>query len=86
MTWQDLVFSVGGILFMIALLPALWGSKPPKSTCAMTGATLTAFTLCYGTLGLTYACVTTALTSLLWFLLLVQQLRAKSAKVWPTTS
>lgn len=73
MKLQDLVFSAGAILFVIALLPALWQtSKPPRFTCAMTGATLGVFAFTYLTLHLTYASVTTAVTSLLWFTLLVQ--------------
>lgn len=74
MIWQDVLLMFGGFGFVVALIPAVRSqSKPPRSTCAMTGGILALFCLAYATLGLWLAFIATAITSTLWFVLLLQQ-------------
>jgi hypothetical protein len=76
MIWQDAVFSVGSIVFAIALVPAtLHKDKPPLTTSIPTALVLGIFGLTYTTLNLWYSAATTAMTCLLWTILLVQKLR-----------
>ena len=70
----DAVFTVGSLLFIAALLPAVWSeSKPPRATCALTAGVLAAFAVTYLTLGLTFSAVTTGMTCCLWTVLLLQR-------------
>jgi hypothetical protein len=72
--WQDLIFCIGSILFIVGLIPSVRGKqKPPKSTCVITGLTLLTFAITYATLGLWLSFITTLITSTMWLVLLVQQ-------------
>lgn len=74
--WQDIVFMVGGFLFMWALWPSVFGKdKPPASTSLRTGLVLAAFCLCYATLGLWLAFISTLGTTAMWFILYFQMRR-----------
>lgn len=76
MHWQDLVFAVGSIIFMVALIPSVRSrNKPALSSSLLTCGVLLAFVVCYATLGLTYSAVTTGGTAALWFTLAVQEIR-----------
>jgi hypothetical protein len=75
MEWQDVVFGVGSILFILALLPALIKREgPPLSTCLLTGSVLLVFSLKYLSLDLRFAAVTAFLSAALWLGLAVQKL------------
>lgn len=68
--WQDVVLMAGGIGFGVALIPSVRNRIAiPKMTCLMTGGILAAFCVVYATLGLWLACVSTLVTSILWFVL-----------------
>jgi hypothetical protein len=72
--WQDFVFSLGSIIFVIALFPSVKSKdKPALSTSLTTGSVLAIFALTYLTLQLWFSSFTTLLTSLEWFLLGVQK-------------
>lgn len=73
--WQDYVFALGQLIFVVALLPALASDtqKPPRATCWMTGVTLVVFALCFGTLGLWWAFSTTFTAAVMWLALALQQ-------------
>jgi hypothetical protein len=74
MIWQDLLFAGGGIIFALALIPAiLHGDKPPLATSLTTGLLLAAFVVGYATLGLWLAAFTTAASSALWLTLAFQK-------------
>ncbi len=76
MIWQDVVLAVGGFGFSVALLPSLFGKdKPAKSSCVATGSILAVFVVCYATLGLWAAAVSTFLTCVCWAILHIQQVR-----------
>ncbi len=75
MAWQDIVFTVGQFIFIGALLPAvLSAQKPPLSTCLITGSVLAIFAGTYASLGFWLSAITAAAVSLLWFVLVVQNL------------
>ncbi len=76
MIWQDVLIMAGGFSFSAALLPSVFSeNKPARLTCLMTGTILVSFCIAYGTLGLWLALGATALTSTLWFVLLLQKRR-----------
>jgi hypothetical protein len=78
MRWQDWVLSAGSIVFIIALIPSIVGeNKPMLSSSVITGLVLVAFAAVYGTLSLWFATITTALTSVAWFILGGQKYREK---------
>ncbi len=72
--WQDFVLTAGSTVFIIALLPSVFGQdKPALSTSAVTGSVLAIFSIVYATLGLWFATATTALTGATWFILAIQK-------------
>jgi len=72
--WQDYVLTAGSLAFIVALLPAVWSeAKPPRSTCALTGAVLWAYAIVDATLSLNWTALTTAGTAALWTVLLLQK-------------
>lgn len=73
--WQDAALLVGQGIFIAALLPSVFSAdKPHVLTCAMTAPVLLAFAVTFSTLGLRWAAVSAAISSTLWFVLLLQQL------------
>jgi hypothetical protein len=74
--WQDWVLSAGSIVFSIALLPMVFGSrKPALSSSFMTGVVLWVFAATYLSLHLTFTTATTAVSALLWTVLFLQALK-----------
>lgn len=74
MLWQDWVFSIGQIIFVIALIPTIKGKdKPALSTSLITGAILLAFAFSYMALSLLFSTVTSIVMSLSWFILAYQK-------------
>lgn len=68
--WQDLVFSVGSVIFAIALLPSVLGpDKPDSRTSFLTGGILLVYVVAFATLGLWYAALTDAVVAVLWLIL-----------------
>ena len=73
MIWQDLVFTVGGCLFTLALIPTLRSSmKPPLSTSVLTGIILFAFGLTYLTLGLQLSAISIIVNAGAWLSIAIQ--------------
>jgi hypothetical protein len=73
--WQDIVISVGAIIFALALWPSILSKdKPALWTSLVTGIVLFVFALTYGSLSLWYAAATTAITASLWIVLVVQKI------------
>jgi hypothetical protein len=78
--WQDALFAAGGVVFALALLPALRDrQKPPLATSLTTGGWLAAFVPAYATIGLTLAAITTSVSSALWLTLAWQRWRSAEA-------
>lgn len=76
MSWQDVVFLGGNLVFFAALVPALRSEqKPPRSTCLLTAVMLAVYAAAFGTLGLYLAWIGSALVSLTWAVLFCQRRR-----------
>ena len=80
MHWQDLVFAVGGGVFVVGLVPSLHApAKPALLTSLTIGSGLAAFVVCYLTLHLWLAALTTALQVVAWYILALQVVRRDRA-------
>ena len=81
MHWQDWIFSSGGVIFSIALIPSLVSKdKPALSTSLMTGVVLVIFAATYLTLSLLFSGIVTFVSAAAWLTLAVQKyLQAKRA-------
>ena len=76
--WQDIVLTLGSIIFLVALVPSIRSKdKPALMTSLMTGLVLFVFATTYITLDLWFSAATTALTGMLWLVLAVQKARAE---------
>jgi hypothetical protein len=74
MQWQDMVFTVGSLVFIIALLPSVFSkNKPDIRTSTGTAVILTVFAATYYSLGLYFSAVVTALTAIVWAFLAWQK-------------
>lgn len=75
MVWQDIIFTVGGMVFTVALIPSILGkNKPAFFTSIVTAATLTVFSFAYFSLGLMFSSAAVATTSIAWYILAAQKL------------
>ena len=73
--WQDLVFSLGSIVFTIALIPAILEKRsPPASTCVLTGAMVGVYAATDLTLELWFSAITSAISALLWIWMGIKQI------------
>ena len=78
MHWQDIVLTIGQIIFIIALIPAIKNKqKPPFLTNILNALVLFCFAIVYITLSLWYAAITTCIVAILWLVLSVQSRRHK---------
>jgi hypothetical protein len=76
MVWQDIIFSSGSFILLIALIPTILGKqKPEVSTSIVTGIILGAFSYSYYTLDLVFSSFITGLNSLAWFVLAFQRFK-----------
>ncbi len=72
--WQDVVFMVGNLIFLIALLPSIFSDdKPAKWTSLSTAIVLSLYVVTYYSLSLTYASITGTLSALAWWVLYFQK-------------
>ena len=68
--WQDIVLMVGGFIFAPSLVFSILGhAEIPITTSLPTAIVLTAFVVCYLTLELRLAAISTSLTALCWYIL-----------------
>jgi len=75
MAWQDIVFSIGAWIFVIALLPSVFGKdKPALLSSLITGSVLAIFAFTYVSLSLGMAALSTSMVSLTWFVLAIQKI------------
>ncbi len=74
MEWQDIVISVGQLIFVLALLPSIVGKdKPAVSTSLINGVILAVFTFTFASLELWFSTISSAMISLAWFFLARQK-------------
>lgn len=77
--WQDFVFTIGIIVFTIALIPAIFAKqKPPLATSIPTALFQFVFMVTYTTLGLWFSGASSLLCGSLWAVLAIQRYRQKS--------
>jgi hypothetical protein len=71
--WQDGVFSIGQLVFLMGLMPSVLGSdKPAAFTSITTAVMLCAFLVVYASYRLWATFIFTAVTISVWFLLAAQ--------------
>lgn len=72
-SWQDVVLSIGSILFTIALLPTLRDKKAslPVTTSLLTASVLSSYLIVYISLGLWFAAICGCSVALAWWLILL---------------
>jgi len=76
MMWQDLIFSIGSIIFIIALIPTIiYGLKPPKLTSLPTALVLTLYSFTLYSLDLYWSAGLNLLTAILWYIIFIQSWR-----------
>lgn len=81
MAWQDIVITVGTLVFVIALVPALISKdKPPVSTSFVSGITILIYAFTFSTLGLWFSFVINIISGSLWLTLAWQKAKMKSKK------
>ena len=75
MSWQDLVFSVGGVFFLVSIMGAILSptQKPPRFSCALTAFWLWAFVVTYASLDLWFSFYVGVLSASGWTLLFFQK-------------
>jgi len=72
--WQDIVLMVAGFAFAPSLMVSIVRrSKYPLLTSLPTAIALTAFVVCYVTLGLYLAAISTGLAMICWYVLAVRR-------------
>ena len=77
-SWQDLVFTIGQLVFLVALIPALLSpDKPPAISSFLMGTVLLVFAIAFASLTLWFAAVTVALVGGLWYVLAGQKIRQR---------
>lgn len=75
MIWQDLVVTIGTIIFIFALIPSIISKdKPAMLTSFLTAAVLSGFVVVYISFSMTFAAVANVITTLMWFTLGFQKL------------
>ncbi len=81
MHWQDIILSVGQYIFVLALLPSVFGrDKPALSSSLLTGSVLAIFSCVYASLTLWGSTIASAIVAATWFLLAWQQYWKKQVK------
>ena len=75
MNWQDLVFSIGNVCFLVANMGAILSptQKPPRLSCTITAICLWAFVLTYASLDLWFSFCVGTLSASGWTLLVFQK-------------
>lgn len=74
MSWQDIVFSVGTVIFSVSLIFSIRSeNKPHLLTSFMTGSVMIVFVFTYFTLGLLFATVTALINAMMWYTLAWQK-------------
>lgn len=81
MSWQDLVLTVGQLIFVLALLPSILGpDKPAIGTSLITATVLVIFAAVDLTLNLIFTSVVVSITAVGWFVLAFQVSLRRSGK------
>ena len=77
MSWQDIIFAFGSFVFVLALLPSIFGPhKPDIRTSATTFLVLMMFVGCYVSLHYWLSVISGGLTTVCWMVLFIQKVLA----------
>jgi hypothetical protein len=73
--WQDVIFSLGGIGFLISMMGSIVSKtqKPPRVSCIITAFWLWLFVIVYASYGLWFSTGTGVLSALGWTVLSFQR-------------
>lgn len=81
MAWQDIIIAAGQWVFLLALLPSIFGKdKPALATSIATSVVLAVLAFTYATLSLWVSTISGILVSSAWLVLAVQKYRMISYK------
>jgi 1,4-dihydroxy-2-naphthoate octaprenyltransferase len=76
MSWQELILTLGQVIFIVALLPSVFTKdKPEIWTSVLTGLVAYSIGVTYTTLHMPLAAVSAGLNGVFWTILAVQKLR-----------
>ena len=79
MHWQDVILTIGQVIFIIALFPSILSKdKLALQTSVLTSAVALSIAVVYLTLSIPFAAISAALNGALWFVLAVQKWRTRS--------
>jgi len=71
--WQELIFTVGGFVFFLALLPSIFSKdKPAFATSVVTASFLSLFVVAFASLELWWSAIAQAAGALAWWILTLQ--------------
>lgn len=74
MSWQDIVFSIGTLIFSVSLIPSIKSKdKPHIFTSLSTGFVLIVFAGTYWTLNLRYSFIMAIINAVMWLTLARQK-------------
>ncbi|HLL78825.1 MAG TPA: hypothetical protein VKT25_04960 [Ktedonobacteraceae bacterium] len=78
MHWQDVVLTIGQIIFIVALFPSVLSKdKPALQTSTLTSAVAFSIAAVYVTLSIPFAAISAALNGALWLVLAIQKWRSR---------
>ncbi len=81
MAWQDIIIGAGQWVFLLALLPSIFGKdKPALMTSLLTCVVLAVLAFAYATLALWVSTISAMLVSSAWLTLAVQKYRINRHK------
>lgn len=76
MHWQEIVLTIGQIIFIVALLPSIFSKdKPEIWTCVMTGLVALSISATYLTLNIPFAAFSAFFNFVAWSILAIQKIR-----------
>ncbi|HLF80033.1 MAG TPA: hypothetical protein VJB57_21345 [Dehalococcoidia bacterium] len=81
MTWQDWVFSIGGLFVLVGLVPMIRGEqKPALATSLLTTTLVAIFAATMASMSLWLSALTNAMISIAWGVLALQRYRQDRAR------
>ncbi|MGI8419623.1 MAG: hypothetical protein ACR2LN_03175 [Candidatus Levyibacteriota bacterium] len=78
MHWQDIVLTIGQVIFIIALFPSILSKdKPAFQTSILTSAVSFSISVVYITLNIKFAAISAGINGILWLILAIQKYKQK---------
>lgn len=74
MHWQDIVLTIGQVIFIVALFPSILSKdKPALQTSILTSAVSFSISIVYITLNIKFAAISAGINGILWLILATQK-------------